>query len=491
MSLLTKSFLITLLLVTNSVGQPSFTDVTSSSGVSNSGGHSAESRLSTSAAWGDYDNDGDMDLYVTNWGQSLGPMIALNRLYRNNGNGSFSDVAVSMGVADVRNSNSAVWGDYDNDGDLDLYVVNFDVQDQLYRNDGARFSRVTGAAAINVISQGSETAAAWGDYDGDGDLDLYLCKYYFQNSLYRNNGNGTFSELASSAGVDDVRDSYDASWCDYDGDGDLDLYVVNQEQNNALYQNDGDGSFTEVACDLSVDNTDIGRNARWIDFDNDGFFDLFLANMGANALYRNNGNNQFQNIASGDIKITSGSWHSWESAWGDFDADGLIDLVVASGRSGGVGYRANPGQTTVLLTNNGAGSFTEQTGDAGLRTAAGSGTGVESVDYDGDGDLDLYIVESSFRLPSNTLYRNETTGVSTVKVRVRRKAAGDGIGAAVRLVSSGVTVALSQIGAQNPQEVVFGVSSGSNYDIEVTFADGSTANRSGVSAGSTVQINQP
>ncbi|MDA0748733.1 MAG: VCBS repeat-containing protein, partial [bacterium] len=302
--------------------QPAFTDVTSQAGVPNSLSGSQQ-RLATGLAWGDYDGDGDLDLYITNWGSSVSPTVSTNRLYRNNGNGTFSDVAAQAGVADNRNSIAALWADYDNDGDLDLYVVNFSEQDQLYRNEGGgSFSRVTSAAGVNVISQGSETGAAWGDYDGDGDLDLYLCKYYFRNSFYINNGNGSFSENAASAGIADIRDSEHAAWGDYDGDGDLDLYVVNREQNNALYRNNGNGSFSEVACALSLDNTDVGQAASWIDYDNDGDLDLFLANIGANALYRNDGNNTFVNIAENDMQTTPSAWVSWTGVWGDFDNDG-------------------------------------------------------------------------------------------------------------------------------------------------------------------------
>ena len=217
------------------LAQLQFTDITSAAGVANS--LSNAPRVATSAAWGDYDGDGDLDLYVTNWASSAAVNASVNRLYRNNGNGTFSDVAGQAGVADFRNSIDAAWIDYDDDGDLDLYVVTFDDQDQLYRNNGSgSFSRVTGSSGINVISQGDETAVSWGDYNGDGNIDYYLCKRRFRNALYHNNGNGTFSEVGESASVDHLGDSEDAAWGDYDGDGDLDLFLVNREQSNALYK---------------------------------------------------------------------------------------------------------------------------------------------------------------------------------------------------------------------------------------------------------------
>ena len=376
--------------------QPTFTDVTSSAGVANS--LPGQQRLGTSCAWGDYDGDGDVDLYVTNWGSSVSQ--SFNRLYQNTGSAAFSDVAQSAGVADAGNSVSAAWVDYDNDGDLDLYVVNFFEQDQLYQNNGSgRFSRATGSAGVNVISQGDESGAAWGDYDGDGDLDLYICKYYFRNSLYHNNGSGSFSEVGVTAGVADIRDSEDAAWADYDDDGDLDLYVVNREQNNAFYKNNGDGSFSDVAGALSLDNTDVGRSARWVDFDRDGDLDLFLANVGANALYRNDGGS-FVDVADGDMKSISGAWVSWIGAWGDFDADGWTDVFVANGAE------AKSGQVSPLLRNNN-GIFSDVTAASGISAAGASAMSAGVAYYDGDCDLDLYVVNSRYpTFEANQLYRN-------------------------------------------------------------------------------------
>ena len=387
-------------LSTSAHAQLSFTDVTSSTNVGNS---DTQQRLSTHATWGDYDGDNDQDLYITNWGSGVGPNVAINRLYQNN-NGSFSDVANAKGVSDgaFRNSVDAHWVDFDNDGDLDLYVVEFDSQDQLYQNNGSgNFSNITGRSGINVISQGDEQAAAWGYYNKDGNIDLYICKVRFRNSLYHNNGDGTFSEVGATAGVNDIRDTQDATWGDYDNDGDLDLYAVNREQNNALFKNTGTGSFDEVACALSIDNTDVGKSASWIDFDTDGDLDLFIANVGANALYQNNGADQFSNIATNDLKSISSAWVSWTGAWADYDQDGDPDLFVANGAD------SRAGQVSPLLQNDGSGTFTNATTSSGLNTNPGSAISAIAADYDNDGDLDLYVVNS--RLPTfdaNQLYRN-------------------------------------------------------------------------------------
>ena len=390
--------LLTLLLTTTPHAQVTFTNVTQSAGVTNTIGN--QTRLGTNAAWGDSDGDGDLDLYVTNWGSSVSQ--AINRLYSNNGNGTFTDVASSAGVADgaFRNSVDAHWIDFDNDGDLDLYVTEFFSQDQLYRNNGnGTFSNVTGSAGVNVISQGDETASAWADFNNDGNIDLYICKKRFRNTLFHNNGDGSFSEIGATAGVNDIRDTRHAAWGDYDNDGDADLYIVN-EQNNALFKNDGTGSFEEIAC--AVENTDEGRNASWIDHDNDGDLDLFVANIGANALYKNIGNDQFANLASQAIKSIPATWVSWAGAWGDYDNDGDLDLFVANGAD------SRSGQTSPLLRNNGDDSFSDITAESGLTTNAGSAMAASAADFDGDGDLDLYVVNSRFpSFDASQLYRNE------------------------------------------------------------------------------------
>lgn len=450
--------------------QPSFTDVTGSANVANS--LSGAPRVGTGATWGDYDADGDLDLYVANWASSVSNSI--NRLYRNNGNGTFTDVANSAGVGDFRNSVAAAWADYDNDGNLDLYVVNFFEQDQLYRNNGnGTFSRVTSSAGVNVISQGDETNMVWGDYNSDGLLDIYVCKRRFRNTLYHNNGNGTFSEIGEVAGVADTRDSEGAAWADYDGDGDQDLYVVNREQNNALYKNNGSGGFTEVACEVSIDNTDVGRSASWVDFDLDGDFDLYVVNVGGNALYRNDGSNTFTNVASGDLKNTGSSWISWTSSWADFDADGEIDVFVANGAE------SKSGQASALLRQSG-GQFSESVG-SGISSSATNAISSAAADFDRDFDIDLYVVNSSFPgFEASVLYRNDSdnaAGLIVIPTRMKNSvSAADGIGTQVKVYVGDVLIGNQIIsGGANPLEAFVGVPASDNLRIEMISVAGTVA----------------
>ena len=368
-----------------------FEDVTKAAGVGNM-------LYGTGLAWGDYDEDGDLDLYVCNWGGGG----ANNALYRNNGDGTFTDVASEAGVlrSVTNQTTGAAWGDYDGDGHLDLYVTDWAGQDWLYRNNGSddqenwTFSNVTAEAAVNMHSQGNEMAAVWGDYDGDADLDLYLCKFYFANALYRNNGDGTFTDVAPAAGVADKRDSEDATWVDTDGDGDLDLYVVNREQENTLYRNKGDGTFEEVSCQVGVRNREIGKACCWSDYDGDGDLDLFLANIGANTLYKNE-SGTFTDVASqAGVRDTKPGWVSYDAAWGDYDGDGDPDLYVASGAD------SKGGEINFLYSNNGDGTFSVASGQ--MPAVPDFSTACAWADYDGDGDLDLYVVNYG----RNALYRN-------------------------------------------------------------------------------------
>ncbi|MFP6644190.1 MAG: VCBS repeat-containing protein, partial [Candidatus Latescibacterota bacterium] len=203
-----------------------FVNITDAAGVANAG------QFSTNLAWGDYDGDGDVDLYVTNWGAAI--QVPPNRLFRNDlvdGTPAMVDVAADLGVDNDRNSVAAAWADYDNDGDLDLYVADFFEQDFLYQGDGGQsFTEIGRARAmVNTEKRGSVFSVGWGDYDNDGFLDIYLGKYYYDNELYHNTGEGLL-EPVFDLGVGDKRDTNGLTWVDYDNDGDLDLYVVNREQ---------------------------------------------------------------------------------------------------------------------------------------------------------------------------------------------------------------------------------------------------------------------
>ncbi|MEM7131461.1 MAG: FG-GAP-like repeat-containing protein [Chloroflexota bacterium] len=379
-------------------------------------GLSAESQQSqntTTVEWGDMDDDGDLDLAIANQGQP-------NQVYRNDGNNSFIPIELGPNRFDTSSIN---WGDMDGDGDLDLVVGNRDGPydpncdcwpartNFVYRNDGGgTFTPFT------LPTERKTASVVWGDMDGDGDLDIGVGNYGI-NQIYRNDGDEQFVDLDLGS------ESYQTSsvdWADMDGDGDLDLAVGNYQQPNQVYRNDGAGSFTSIPLETANSTT---VSVQWTDVDGDADMDLVVGNMDSNQLYLNQGNGfltpqplqpEIANTSdigasdlNGDGRIdfiigtlditnyivqnTNGTFENRSHlgaelraiegiAWGDLDGDGDLDLAT-----GGLGHRTN-------YVNNGDGSFHLVNLDADY-------LGTKSVawgDMDGDYDLDLAIGNSGF-----------------------------------------------------------------------------------------------
>jgi hypothetical protein len=260
-------------------------------------------------AWGDSDNDGDLDL-LSSW----------RKVYRQN---SLPFTSVWDGSGDRP---SLAWVDYDRDGDLDVYASG-----RLYRYDGGDvFTDVSGSAGLG--DQDWAMASTWADYDDDGDPDLYLTCDGCENRLYRNNGEGTFSDVTGSAGVGDGGSGHGAAWGDYDNDGDWDLFVANNDnQYNVLYHNEGGGTFTDVSNTAGLhDRLGFATGANWLDYDLDGWLDVFVVNRDEeNALYHNNGDGTFTEV--GAMAGVADGRDSDGSTVGDYDNDGDPDIYVVSG----------------------------------------------------------------------------------------------------------------------------------------------------------------
>jgi PKD repeat protein len=294
---------------------------------------------SIGSAWGDFDNDGYLDLFVVNR-NNFG-----NFLYRGKGDTIFAKIMTGNIVMDKANSNSASWVDIDNDGNLDLYIINFEQNDFLYFNDGAHDFNFTKIDTGIVLGNTFSISGVWGDYDNDRDQDLFIGNAGSQNDfLFVNKGSGNFTKIT----INDGKSTLGSSWGDYDNDGDLDLFVANfLKQKNILYNNSGFPNYLLSKVDTSIISMDAANSvgSSWGDCDNDGDLDLFVANDGENNfLYRNNGppNYSFTKIMEGSIVNDGGN--SFGCVWGDYDNDGDLDLFVAN--------RLN--QKNFLYSNNGS-----------------------------------------------------------------------------------------------------------------------------------------
>jgi len=278
---------------------------------------------SIGCAWSDYDNAGDPDLFVANDADQD------NNMYINNGDGTFTGLTSGDVVSDDGRSQGGTWGDYNNDGYPDLFVSNANGQDNLlYENTNG----VLYAVGIDPLTSdgGNSNGAAWADYDNDGYLDLFVANGGENNFLYHNNGNSTFTKVTTGAIVTDGGASTSAAWCDYDLDGDMDLFVPNTGWNvNFLYTNNGDGTFTKVTTGDIVSDGGEAFGGSWGDYDNDGYPDLYVPQSGQdNLMYHNNGDGTFTKVTDG-VMVNDGL-RSRSSGWGDLNMDGFLDLFVVN-----------------------------------------------------------------------------------------------------------------------------------------------------------------
>lgn len=242
--------------------------------------------------WLDYNSDGKIDITVANDGVPY----HYNYLFRNDNLLSFTNVAYTSGITDSASTLCIASADYDNDGDIDIFYGNqtnipSNGTSFLYQNNGnGTFTNVTVAAGL--INPSYSWAADWGDYDNDGDLDLYVGNTNGMNQLFKNNGNGTFTDVAVTVGIDNTSSIYSCGWGDYENDGDLDLYVAKGiNQPDRLYKNDG-GMFTDVAASIGMNDLRHSSAISWGDFNKDGFLDLYLNNNGTeNRLFKSNAGN--------------------------------------------------------------------------------------------------------------------------------------------------------------------------------------------------------
>ena len=456
-----------------------FSDVTEEAGITfrhfdgRQGDRYFVETIGSGCAFLDYNNDGHLDLYLVsanNFPQSPDEDNSYdNQLYQNTGSGSF--VLVAAGVEDQGYGTGVAVADYDGDGWLDLYLTNFG-SNRLFRNQGdGTFQDLTQQAGVDDPRWSA--GAAFADYDGDGWLDLYLTNYCdFQladhrtcaeqgvevycgpeefkgvtDRLFRNQGDGTFQDLTQQAGVHNpIGKGMSAIWSDYDNDGDPDLFVANDGTENFLYQNNNDGTFQDLAWLAGIDCDDHGNmqgsmGLDLADYDNDGYPDLLVTNFQRqlNTLYRNEGNGFFNDVSFPSGLGYSLPFVSWGTGFFDFNKDGFLDLFIVNGHIQDQ-IESYDSSTTYLqvdhlLINDQQNSFDRQ---PTLFTTPKSGRGAAFGDYDNDGDIDI-LVNNAHDVP--TLWRNDTKSMHhwlMVKL-VGQNGNRYGIGAKTKIITSAQT----------------------------------------------------
>jgi enediyne biosynthesis protein E4 len=495
-----------LLVTPPTIAVPLFRDVTVAAGLDTTLPRPTCLRMGNGAAWGDVEGDGDPDLYVP---LPDGP----GELWMNDGAGHFTDEAVSRAVDNRgRIGMGAVFADYDNDGDEDLYVVN-DGSNRLYQNDGAgHFSDVSSAAG--VADGGSGPSASWGDYDNDGNLDLFVvnnrnCDVPIQaDRLYHNEGDGTFSDQTALLELDGTTDGagFEASWVDVDGDGDQDLYLVtdrlvfNQDTNH-LWRNDGDGVdgwlFTDISAESGAGFVMHAMGTAVGDFDRDLDMDFAMSNIGRTVLARNNGDGTFTDVASTvrvDRPRQSANLLSitWGMEFADLNLDGWSDLYVSAGKI----YTPDP-QANALFVADGAGRFLDLSAPSGAADPSQS-RGLAVADYDGDGLVDLYVVNQDGH---PHLYRNVTPAAGSHWLEIDtigRTSNRDGCGARLTLSMGGVKLlrevlcGSTSVGSGADSIVHFGLGSASTVDwVEILWPSGADQLLTGVAADQLLTVMEP
>jgi len=385
-----------------------------------------ETDCSFGVSWSDYDGDSFPDLFVTRWwpGQTR-----LNALYHNSGDGTFTKITDQIPARDA-NALGVTWGDYDNDGDDDLFAASFmptpsGSNNRLYRNDGnGTFTKIVDDPAATDF--GFSVHALFGDFDNDGDLDLLVGNHSARVAsevyYYRNEGSVFVRVPLAEVGL--ITGDFGAvQACDVDADRDLDFVYARNQLTSRFYLNDGDGTFTSVDNVISADST---RSYCWGDYDSDGDFDLCGMNNWTDGpvIYRNDGKGGFDKLLMG-LSDTSLSAADGKPHWADYDNDGDLDLLIVNQ---GERYARAP---SVLFSNSG-GSF-ERVVNSVVTTDSGASSGAAWADYDRDGDLDLYVARTDFG--RNALYRNEVGSANSwVSVKcVGTTSNRSGIGAKVRV----------------------------------------------------------
>lgn len=526
--------------------QIQFVDATSEAGIDfkHTDGRSGQKylleTLGSGAVFFDYDNDGDIDLYVVNGADLPGrtsPAPPTNVLYRNNGDATFTDVTAQAAVGDMGYGVGCAVADYDNDGHQDLYITNYG-PNVLYRNNGdTTFADVTQKAGVGDSRW--STSCAFLDYNLDGYLDLYVVNYIKfslaesrwwevrglrtycspterlagdvfvseSDTLYRNNGDGTFTDVTEAAGVFFRGLGLAVAVGDCDNDGDPDIHIANDMEGDYLFRNNGDGTFTNVTLFSGTGYDEnggagSGMGSAFGDYDNDGYLDLVISNTSSMPV------NLFHNEKFGffsDVSFVSGVGQvtlpdfKWAVEFIDYDNDGFNDIFVANGHlQDNVEQFADAtyAQQDVLFQNQRGGKFVDVSVETGFnRLPKKVGRGAAFGDYDNDGDIDIFLNNSNQTanlLRNDGGNRNHWLMIKTVGTKSNR----DGIGTRIGVLSGGLSQVKevrsgSSYLSQNDLRVLFGLGHQTTVDqIQVRWPSGIVETFSDVKVGQRLVIKE-
>ena len=495
----------------------------------------------------DYDNDGRLDVFFTNGARLEDPMPPgrrpdksdpryWNRLFRQNADGTFTDVSEKAGVTGMVQNQygmGAAVGDYDNDGFQDLYVTNYGAN-ILYRNTGSgTFEDVTSKAGVG--GGGWSASAGFFDYDNDGHLDLFVTRYLewtFENNrycgekkpgyraychpdnfegvsnlLYRNNGNGTFTDVSAKSGIAAaIGKGLGVAFADYNGDGFMDVYVANDSVQCFLFENGRDGTFTEVGLLVGVGFNEDGKafagmGVDFNDYDNDAHPDVFVTDL-SNERYRlfgHNGDGTFRDATNpSGVGGATLPFSGWSTRFVDYDNDGWKDLFVAQGHVMDTIEKTSPNLSYLqppLLLRNDRGRFVRVTpGEAFAGQWAGRGAAFGDLDNDGDVD----VVVGNAGQPAVVLRNDGGNRNGWIELRTTgTKSARDGIGSRVTVVSSSglrqhftVNTAAGYLSASDKRLLV-GLGSDATARVEIRWPSGTVQTFDSVKAGQTVTATEP
>jgi len=514
-----------------------FEDATAAAGIQfshNFGAQKLGSLLESTGGgcvWFDYNNDGLPDLYVVSGKpleagvhpyplKQVPPVAPHNHLYRNNGNGTFTDVTEQAGVAANIYGMAAIAADFDNDGFVDLFVTGYG-QAILYRNKGdGTFEDVTEKAGIHVA--GWSISSAWLDFDRDGCVDLFVGRYVKfdpkyrafypadnypgpldyeadTNILYHNNCNGTFADVSEKSGIAAYKGrAMGVAAADFDGDGDPDIYVANDKTENFLFHNRRDGTFEEIATEAGVAYGQNGESTSSMgpvaaDVDGDGLLDLWVTDSRYNRLMRNTGKNQFEDIsASSGISQQTAQYVSWGTGIYDFDNDGQLDILTYHG-----GLIHLIPQEHSVFRGLGAGKFSDVSEKAGavfdVKTV---GRGACFADYDNDGKVDAFLVNLGG--PAQLFHNVSTSNGHWLTIKLKgTRSNRDGIGARLELSAGGRTQVAQRVAgsgylSQDDGRIHFGLGPATKIDkLVVRWPSGKTQTLQSLAVDRILSVEEP